>query len=503
MSKEIRKIQTTPITANESRERASFKMFKFLFPLPKENENGDLTFDHLSEIEMKYKKLTFNAKLLYILLKNKYLTLTNNGKALPNDSGIYTDEFGDIYLEYTTKQFIEVTGIKDPKTIRSAKEKLKEVQLLEEVVTTGKHANRFYLLRPQIQSKRLKYNINDSEGLDTYYELPQYLFTHGEFKDMPLSAKFAYAILRERYLYSVTNDNENFVDEKGNIYCVYTTQKLAHAIGYTSKNSAIKVKKALITNCLMVEEKITGESSKIYVNTPKNLNDIKSKNPCNSTESKKKSNGGIVEPLGGKSYTGRGELLNYLGGKSYTGRGELLNPIDTLYIYSFYKHTLLNNHYTEKQKEIFKPSGSSLNQKDKNNTLLNLVKTEFNIQLTKKYQNTLLALFKQFNTQVIQYAIEYTSLNATSPKQYLVRILENWGKANIQTVEQAKAYKTTAKVHRANKANESKEMTPQWLEDQDKTIRDDSISNSADNDEDLKEDREAFLKQLKERWRNE
>ncbi|WP_305133127.1 DnaD domain protein, partial [Thomasclavelia cocleata] len=170
---------------------------------------------------------------------------------------------------------------------------------------------------------------------------------------------------------------------------------------------------------------------------------------------------------------------------------------------SFYKHTLLNNHYTEKQKEIFKPSGSSLNQKDKNNTLLNLVKTEFNIQLTKKYQNTLLALFKQFNTQVIQYAIEYTSLNATSPKQYLVRILENWGKANIQTVEQAKAYKTTAKVHRANKANESKEMTPQWLEDQDKTIRDDSISNSADNDEDLKEDREAFLKQLKERWRNE
>lgn len=76
MYKDIRKIQTAPITANEIRERSSFKMFKFLFPLPKENENGGLSFDHLSEIEMKYKTLTFNAKLLYILLKNKYLMLT-------------------------------------------------------------------------------------------------------------------------------------------------------------------------------------------------------------------------------------------------------------------------------------------------------------------------------------------------------------------------------------------------------------------------------------------
>ncbi|WP_281512590.1 replication initiator protein A [Mammaliicoccus vitulinus] len=500
MSKNENEIQFTPITANESRERASFKMFKFLFPLPKETENGDLNFEHLSEIEMKYKNLTFNAKLLYILLKNKYLVLTNNGKSLPNDSGIYTDEKGDIYLEYTTKNFIEVTGIKDPKTIRSAKEKLKEVQLLEEVVTTGKHANRFYLLRPQIQSKSLKYNINDSEGLDTYYELPQYLFNHSEFKDIPLSAKFAYAILRERYLYSVTNNNENFVDEKGNIFCVYTTQKLAHAIGYTSKNSAIKVKKALITNCLIVEEKITGESSKIYVNTPKNLDDIKIKKAYTSTESKKNSNRGIVEPLEGKSYTGRRELLNYLGGKSYTGRRELLNPIDTLYLHSFYQHVLLNYHNPEKQetkKDNSKPSGSSLNQNNTNNKLLNLVKSELNIKLTKQYKNSLIDLFNKLDTKVIDYAIEYTSLKATSPKQYLVSILENWIKAGIKTVEQAKAYKATTKTH---KANESKEMTPQWLIDRNKSTSDNTSSKSKNDDENLEADREAFLQQLQQRW---
>ncbi|MCZ4237813.1 replication initiator protein A, partial [Staphylococcus equorum] len=495
MSKKLQQVITRPITANESKERASFKMFKFLFPLPKENDNGGLSFDYLSEIELKYKNLTFNAKLLYILLKNKYLMLTDNGKSLPNDSGIYTDALGDIYLEYTTKDFIEVTGIKDPKTIRSAKEKLKEVQLLEEVVTTGNKANRFYLLRPQIQSKSLKYNINDSEELDTYYELPQYLFTHSEFKDMPLSAKFAYAILKERYIYSISNNNENFVDEDGYIYCVYTTQKLAHAIGYTSKNSAIKVKKELIKKSLLTEEKISGECTQIYVNTPINLYDIETVNPQMPTESKKKSQGGKVEPLGGKSCTGRGEKLNYLGGKSCTGRGGKLNPIDTHYIYSFYQHTLLNHHNPEKQKKNSKASGSSLTQATVNNQLLNLVQSELNIKLTKHYKNTLLNLFIQLDSKVIEYAIEYTSLNAESPKQYLVRILENWIKASIQTVEQAKAYKNTTKTPRPN---ESKEMTPKWLLDRDnENVQ--KEKHDGEEDEELEKKRIAFLQHLKER----
>lgn len=491
MSNKLQQIITIPITANESKERASFKMFKFLFPLPKENDKGVLSFDHLSEIELKYKNLTFNAKLLYILLKNKYLMLTDNGKSLPNDSGIYTDELGDIYLEYTTKHFIEITGIKDPKTIRSAKEKLKEVQLLQEIVTTGKQANRFYLLRPQIQSKSLKYNINDSEGLDTYYELPQYLFTHSEFKDMPLSAKFAYAILKERYIYSVSNKNENFVDENGNIYCVYTTQKLAHAIGYTSKNSAIKVKKALIKNSLLTEEKITGESSQIYVNTPINLYDIETEKPQKPTESKKKEKGGKVEPLEGKSCTGRGEKLNYLRGKSCTGRGEKLNPIDTPYLYSFYQYTLFNNHNPKTQ--IKKTSGSSIIEKNNNDNLLNLVKSELNIKLTKQYKKTLLNLFNKFDTKVIEYAIEYTSLNATSPKQYLIRILENWNNDGIKSVEQAKSYKSHT---RQNTQYQSKEMTPQWLLDRDNKDN----TNSEDNDTTLDAEREAFIQHLKERW---
>jgi DnaD/phage-associated family protein len=481
MSKEIRKIKTTPITANESMERASFKMFKFLFPLPKENENGVLSFDHLSEIEMKYKTLTFNAKLLYILLKNKYLMLTNNGKSLPNDSGIYTDELGDIYLEYTTKRFIEVTGIKDPKTIRSAKEKLKEAQLLQEVVTTGKQANRFYLLRPQIQNKSLKYNINDSEGLDTYYELPQYLFEHEAFKDMPLSAKFAYAILKERYLYSVKNKSENFIDDNGNIYCVYTNQKLASTIGYNYSKPIPKIKNDLIKTGLLTEEKITGEASRIYVNTPKNLYDIESKKTQKSTESKKKT---------------RGELSLWLGGNYHSGRGELSLSIDTPYLYAFYQHSLLNNHNSEIQNSNSKPSSGRFNKNDKNKNLLNQVQNEFNIKITNQYKKTLINLFDQLDTDIIEYAIEYTSLNATSPKQYLVRILENWIEASIKTVEQAKAFK---QVTKNNQKLESKEMTPQWLLDREHEKNDDKDSKHEEN-ENLDAERKAFLQHLKDRW---
>jgi len=491
MYKDIRKIQTAPITANESRERASFKMFKFLFPLPKENENGGLSFDHLSEIEMKYKTLTFNAKLLYILLKNKYLMLTNNGKDLPNDSGIYTDEFGDIYLEYTTKNFIEVTGIKDPKTIRSAKEKLKEVQLLQEVVTTGKQANRFYLLRPQIKSKSLKYNINDSEGLDTYYDLPQYLFDHEAFKDMPLAAKFAYAILKERYLYSVNNNNEKFIDEKGAIYCVYTTPKLAHAIGYTSRDSAIKIKNALIKKSLITEKEITGESSRIYVNTPINLYDTEKEKSQKATESKKYTEEGILRQVGGNSSTGRGEFFDTLGGNSSTGRGEFFDPIDTLYLYSLYKHSLLNNHNVKKQETNLKSSGSSLNKNDESKNLLNQVQYEFNIKLTTQYKKTLINLFKHFDTDIIEYAIEYTSINADSPKQYLVSVLKNWFKSDIKTIEQAKVFKKGTK----NKnILESKEMTPQWLENRENFETNEA--ESPEEEEALKRDREALLKRL-------
>lgn len=485
MSKEIKKIKTTPITANESRERASFKMFKFLFPLPKENVSGDLSFEHLSKIEMEYKKLTFNAKLLYILLKNKYLMITNNGKSVSNDVGVYADESGDIYVEYTTKDFLKLSGIKDPKTIRNAKSQLKNAELLEEVVTTGKHANRFYLLRPQIKSRSLKYNINDSEGLETYYELPQYLFTHDEFKNMPLSAKFAYAILRERYLYSVKKKSESFIDDKGSIYCIYTNTKLATAIGYEYSKPIPKIKKDLITHRLLTEEKITGEASRIYVNTPTNLYDIETESASNPTESKKKT---------------RGETSLWVGGNYHSGRGELSLTIDTLYLHSFYQHVLLNYHNPEKQetkKDNSKPSGSSLNQNNTNNKLLNLVKSELNIKLTKQYKNSLIDLFNKLDTKVIDYAIEYTSLKATSPKQYLVSILENWIKAGIKTVEQAKAYKATTKTH---KANESKEMTPQWLIDRNKSTSDNTSSKSKNDDENLEADREAFLQQLQQRW---
>ena len=176
MQKNESNIKFALISKNQSYERAYFKMFKFLFPTPKKNENGEYTYEHLSPIEIQYKDAKFSSKLIYITIKNKHLELTNNGKPLAHDSGVYADENGDIYVEYKTQDFMNLTGIKDPKTIRSAKKELKELQLLEEIETTGKKSNRFYLLKPQISNKSLKYNIDESNDLDVYYELPKFLF---------------------------------------------------------------------------------------------------------------------------------------------------------------------------------------------------------------------------------------------------------------------------------------------------------------------------------------
>ena len=124
--------------------------------------------------------------------------------------------------------------------------------------------------------------------------------------------------------------------------------------------------------------------------------------------------------------------------------------------------TKQDDYFKTNVKEETKTSGSSLNINNENQNLLNQIRNELNIKLTKQYQKRLIDLFNNFDKDIIEYAIEYTSLNADSPKQYLVRILENWINANIKTVEQAKSFK---QVTKSKQKLESKEMTPQWLLD--------------------------------------
>ncbi|PTJ65012.1 helicase DnaB [Staphylococcus saprophyticus] len=97
------------------------------------------------------------------------------------------------------------------------------------------------------------------------------------------------------------------------------------------------------------------------------------------------------------------------------------------------------------------------------------------------------------------------------PKSYIFEIASNWKKKGIKTAEQA--YQYAVKVNQPKKENQSnkrnykqkqlasREMTPKWLEE-----RDNKQSNEPSKDEDdekLKKDREQFLNQLKNRWKED
>ncbi|WP_436859810.1 replication initiation and membrane attachment family protein [Staphylococcus caeli] len=98
------------------------------------------------------------------------------------------------------------------------------------------------------------------------------------------------------------------------------------------------------------------------------------------------------------------------------------------------------------------------------------------------------------------------------PKTYIFEIASNWKKKGIKTAEQA--YEYAMKVSQPKKqTNEhkpyykqrqlaSREMTPKWLEERDNKSADAS-SETAEDDETLKNDREQFLNQLKNRWKED
>lgn len=139
-----------------------------------------------------------------------------------------------------------------------------------------------------------------------------------------------------------------------------------------------------------------------------------------------------------------------------------------------------------------KPSGSSQHQK-----LLKMVKKEFNIQITESYEKQLTSLFNYFDQDIIEYAIDYASVYGNKPKVLLLSVLEKWKDADIQTLDEAKAFKVT----QTNVVNFSREKTPKWLEN--RKSHDEYIEDDKDDDTDDPEFikmRDEFYKQLEKEW---
>ena len=137
------------------------------------------------------------------------------------------------------------------------------------------------------------------------------------------------------------------------------------------------------------------------------------------------------------------------------------------------------------------------NSSGNHNELINKVKDELGINITPAYKDELLKLFSNFNDEIINYAIEHASINGSSPKQFLLKVLSNWQNANVTTLEQARNFKISSKKNKI--VHFSKEKTPKWLQDRNNN---NNTSQEMTEEEKAKfeEERKAFLEQLQKDW---
>lgn len=115
-------------------------------------------------------------------------------------------------------------------------------------------------------------NITD-EYREKFYRLPKVFFTNETYKKLSNNAKLAWSILRDRVELSQKN---NWVDDKGDIYFIYTNQDLMSILNISSTSTLNKVKKELVEAKLLEQEKRgLNKANRLYLLNPQvSMDDI-------------------------------------------------------------------------------------------------------------------------------------------------------------------------------------------------------------------------------------
>lgn len=103
---------------------------------------------------------------------------------------------------------------------------------------------------------------------EKYFQLPKVFFTNEKYKKMSNDSKVAYAILKDRFSYSVKN---KWVDKQNRIYFVFTVEELKNMLN-CAEGKVAKVKKEL-TEMNLLFQKRGGSTwiNGVKVNTPNKL----------------------------------------------------------------------------------------------------------------------------------------------------------------------------------------------------------------------------------------
>lgn len=328
---------------------------------------------------------------------------------------------------------------------------------------------------------------------EKFYQLPKVFFTNPNYLDLSNDAKIAYAILRDRLELSIKN---NWIDNDNIIYFIYTNENLENILN-VSKPKVIKIKKELEKVELLKQKRLgLNKPNMLYLMKP-NVTD------CDIYKIKNS------ETLPETSSDAEVKNINFQKSNSLTSgnKDSLLQEVkdintnDTELSDTDFINTELNETTTTKNSKTSSKinSGSGIEK----NQFIQKLEKELNIQMNDIYKRQLIKYTKEFKTNefnhMLDYAIELSAIQGNNPKQYLLKILENWQKADIQTLEQAKNY---TQLRQNKKIVQNKEMTPKWLLERDN----ENVQKEKDVheiDEEHEKERIAFLQHLKERWGDE
>jgi len=108
------------------------------------------------------------------------------------------------------------------------------------------------------------YSTNEVYG-ETYVQLPKVFFTNKQYTGLSNDAKIAFAILKDRFSYSIKN---NWVDEEKHIYFIYTNKELMTILNYSEKK-IISIKKELESVNLLFQKRVgLNQPNRLYLGKP-------------------------------------------------------------------------------------------------------------------------------------------------------------------------------------------------------------------------------------------
>ena len=109
------------------------------------------------------------------------------------------------------------------------------------------------------------FNIKEIQK-EKFYQLPKVFFTNPKYTKLSNDAKITWSILRDRLDLSIRN---NWVDENGDIFFIYTNEKLKSILNISSPNKLSKIKKELTEADLFNQIRVgLNKPNKLYIIKP-------------------------------------------------------------------------------------------------------------------------------------------------------------------------------------------------------------------------------------------